>query len=116
MTTTSPAVRGASPRARRAPDAAAVLLPRPDPVRLLDESGRRLAADAGYPEPPAGTLRELYRRMVVGRRFDTQSTALTKQGRLAVYPSARGQEACQVAAVMAVRADDWIFARIARFM
>jgi pyruvate dehydrogenase E1 component alpha subunit len=109
VTTTSPAVRGASPHARRAPDAAAVLLPRPDPVRLLDESGRRLAGDAGYPEPPADTLRELYRRMVVGRRFDTQSTALTKQGRLAVYPSARGQEACQVAAVMAVRADDWIF-------
>ena len=37
--------------------------------------------------------------MVIGRRFDTQATALTKQGRLAVYPSSRGQEACQVGAV-----------------
>ena len=47
--------------------------------------------------------------MVIGRRFDAQATALTKQGRLAVYPSARGQEACQVAAVMALRETDWVF-------
>jgi pyruvate dehydrogenase E1 component alpha subunit len=84
-------------------------------VRLLDEAGRRVAgpsgrpAGTGYPEPPIQTLRELYRRMVIGRRFDRQCTALTKQGRLAVYPSARGQEACQVAAVLAVRPTDWVF-------
>jgi pyruvate dehydrogenase E1 component alpha subunit len=47
--------------------------------------------------------------MVVGRRVDAQCTALTKQGRLAVYPSAHGQEACQVGAVLAVRPTDWIF-------
>ncbi|GAB3842762.1 pyruvate dehydrogenase (acetyl-transferring) E1 component subunit alpha [Micromonospora andamanensis] len=51
----------------------------------------------------------MYRRMVVGRRFDTQATALTKQGRLAVYPSSRGQEACQVGGVLALRDDDWVF-------
>ncbi|SDY90180.1 pyruvate dehydrogenase E1 component alpha subunit [Micromonospora pattaloongensis] len=111
MTTTPPAVRRASPRTRRAaapPDPARALLPSPQPVRLLDESGARIAV-AGYPEPPTDSLRELYRRMVIGRRFDLQSTALTKQGRLAVYPSARGQEACQVGAVMAVRDTDWVF-------
>jgi pyruvate dehydrogenase E1 component alpha subunit len=74
---------------------------------MLDESGNRLPSE--YTEPPGETLRELYRRMVVGRRFDVQSTALTKQGRLAVYPSSRGQEACQVAGVMAVRDTDWVF-------
>ena len=51
----------------------------------------------------------MYRRMVVGRRFDAQATALTKQGRLAVYPSSRGQEACQVGGVLAVRDTDWVF-------
>lgn len=112
MTTTPPAVRRASPRARRAPappEPVRALLPTPEPVRLLDESGTRLTAATSYPEPGTDTLRELYRRMVIGRRFDLQSTALTKQGRLAVYPSARGQEACQVAAIMAVRPTDWIF-------
>ncbi|WP_373315501.1 pyruvate dehydrogenase (acetyl-transferring) E1 component subunit alpha [Planosporangium mesophilum] len=111
VTTTPRAVRRASPRARRTtapqPDPAAPLLPSRDPVRMLDESGKRIPSE--YAEPPGETLRELYRRMVIGRRFDVQATALTKQGRLAVYPSSRGQEACQVAGVMAVRPDDWVF-------
>ncbi|MCX4472099.1 pyruvate dehydrogenase (acetyl-transferring) E1 component subunit alpha [Micromonospora sp. NBC_01655] len=124
VTTTPQAVRRASPRTRppakkkptKAPageqattDPAAALLPQPEPVRLLDPDGTPLPARADYPEPPVKALRELYRRMVVGRRFDTQATALTKQGRLAVYPSARGQEACQVGAVLAVRDTDWVF-------
>jgi pyruvate dehydrogenase E1 component alpha subunit len=75
---------------------------------LLDRTGR------AHPQPwtalpdPA-TLRELYRRMVVGRRFDAQATALTKQGRLAVYPSARGQEAGEIGAVAAMGEQDWLF-------
>jgi pyruvate dehydrogenase E1 component alpha subunit len=59
--------------------------------------------------PDTKTLLELHRRMVIGRRFDTQATALTKQGRLAVYPSSRGQDACQVGAVLALRRQDWLF-------
>jgi pyruvate dehydrogenase E1 component alpha subunit len=47
--------------------------------------------------------------MVLGRRLDEQATALTKQGRLAVYPSSRGQEACQLAAAHALRRTDWMF-------
>ena len=54
-------------------------------------------------------LLELFRLMSLGRRFDSQATALTKQGRLAVYPSARGQEACQVGAVTAMAERDWLF-------
>jgi 2-oxoisovalerate dehydrogenase E1 component subunit alpha len=46
---------------------------------------------------------------VLGRRFDTQATALAKQGRLAVYPSSRGQDACQVGAALALRDQDWLF-------
>ncbi|WP_239157679.1 thiamine pyrophosphate-dependent dehydrogenase E1 component subunit alpha [Streptomyces sp. SID13726] len=47
--------------------------------------------------------------MVVGRRFDQQATALARQGRLAVYPSSLGQEACQVGAALALRGTDWLF-------
>ncbi|MER6161932.1 pyruvate dehydrogenase (acetyl-transferring) E1 component subunit alpha [Streptomyces sp. NPDC001868] len=86
------------------------LLPSLTPVRFVAEDGTPVAkAPAGYTEPPVETLRDAYRRMVLGRRFDTQATALTKQGRLAVYPSSRGQEACQVGAVLALRPDDWLF-------
>jgi 2-oxoisovalerate dehydrogenase E1 component alpha subunit len=85
------------------------LLPSLAPVRFVAEDGTAVTPPAGYAEPPVGLLRDAYRRMVVGRRFDTQATALTKQGRLAVYPSSRGQEACQIAAVLALRDDDWLF-------
>jgi pyruvate dehydrogenase E1 component alpha subunit len=84
------------------------LLPGPAPVRLVDPSGHR-AADPAYPMPSPDVLRALYRRMVIGRRFDQQATALTRQGRLAVYPSSHGQEACQVGAVLALGDADWLF-------
>ncbi|GGM07131.1 pyruvate dehydrogenase E1 component subunit alpha [Micromonospora yangpuensis] len=117
MTTTPQAVRRASPRTRRPAKKTATAveaeqtggLSAAEPVRLLDPDGTVLPARADYPVPAADALRELYRRMVVGRRFDTQATALTKQGRLAVYPSARGQEACQVAPMLALRDTDWVF-------
>ncbi|MEV4843360.1 pyruvate dehydrogenase (acetyl-transferring) E1 component subunit alpha [Micromonospora matsumotoense] len=114
VTTTPQAVRRASPRTRRpatpvAPEPTAGLLPQAEPVRLLDPDGTPLPPRADLPAPPVEALREMYRRMVVGRRFDAQATALTKQGRLAVYPSSRGQEACQVGAVLALRDDDWVF-------
>ncbi|HEX5542706.1 MAG TPA: thiamine pyrophosphate-dependent enzyme, partial [Micromonospora sp.] len=112
MTTTSRAARRAAPRSRAAAtvtDPVSALLPSPEPVRLLDERGKPLPARADYPEPSADSLRELYRRLVIGRRFDTQATTLAKQGRLAVYPSSRGQEACQVGAMLAVRESDWVF-------
>ncbi|WP_205856503.1 pyruvate dehydrogenase (acetyl-transferring) E1 component subunit alpha [Phytoactinopolyspora endophytica] len=87
------------------------LLPSRDPVRLIDENGTLTDDDArgGYQLPPAEMLGDAYRRMVMGRRFDTEATALTRQGRLAVYPSSRGQEACQVGGVLALQQQDWLF-------
>ncbi|MGY0236917.1 pyruvate dehydrogenase (acetyl-transferring) E1 component subunit alpha [Longispora urticae] len=115
MTTTS--TRGKSPRttaravAKTSPEAkaASALLPAERPIRFLDERGARVDEHHGYSEPPVELLTQAYRKMVVGRRFDQQCTALTKQGRLAVYPSSHGQEACQVGGVLALRADDWMF-------
>jgi len=82
------------------------LLPSLTPVRFVAEDGTVVKPPAGYKLPPDGQLQEAYRRMVLGRRFDTQATALTKQGRLAVYPSSRGQEACQIAGVLALESRD----------
>jgi pyruvate dehydrogenase E1 component alpha subunit len=62
-----------------------------------------------YTEPSGEQLVAAYRAMVVGRRFDVQATALARQGRLAVYPSSRGQEACQISAMLALSEGDWAF-------
>ncbi|HET7739600.1 MAG TPA: pyruvate dehydrogenase (acetyl-transferring) E1 component subunit alpha [Mycobacterium sp.] len=84
-------------------------LPADIPVQYLDSAGQRTDSAARYARPSGPRLVEMYRNMVLGRRFDEQATALTKQGRLAVYPSSRGQEACQVAAAMSLRGVDWLF-------
>ncbi|MCK9901539.1 pyruvate dehydrogenase (acetyl-transferring) E1 component subunit alpha [Parafrankia colletiae] len=79
----------------------APLLPDPEPVRVLGTDA------AGEVDP--GLLRELYRRLVLGRRFNQQATTLARQGSLAVYPASTGQEACQIAAAMVLRETDWLF-------
>jgi len=86
-------------------------LPSEKPIRLLDNAGHAVhgAASGGFELPELDTLLELYRRMVIARRFDVQVTALTKQGRLATYPSAYGQEACEIGAISAIEARDWFF-------
>ena len=91
--------------------AAVRTLPSEKPLRLLDNAGHAVggAATGGFSLPDAETLLDLYRKMVVARRFDVQVTALTKQGRLATYPSAYGQEGCEIGAVAALTSDDWLF-------
>ena len=85
------------------------LLPSVSPVRFVAEDGTRADQHGEYAEPAKDRLKAAYRLMVLGRRFDVQATALTKQGRLAVYPSSAGQEACQVAAALALQDNDWLF-------
>ncbi|MFE9060223.1 pyruvate dehydrogenase (acetyl-transferring) E1 component subunit alpha [Streptomyces violaceusniger] len=77
------------------------LLPDAEPYRLLGT-----AAAAGI---SPDLLTRLHRELVRGRRYNTQATALTRQGRLAVYPSSTGQEACQVAAGLVLEDRDWLF-------
>jgi 2-oxoisovalerate dehydrogenase E1 component alpha subunit len=79
------------------------------PLQLVDPGGQAGANPGTLELPAPEVLRDLHRRMVLGRSFDVQATALTKQGRLAVYPSSRGQDACQVGAVLALRDQDWLF-------
>jgi len=85
------------------------LLPSAAPLQLIDPDGRPGGNPGGLELPKPPILLELHRRMVLGRRFDRQATTLTKQGRLAVYPSSRGQDGCQVGAVLALRDQDWLF-------
>ncbi|MDT0342232.1 thiamine pyrophosphate-dependent dehydrogenase E1 component subunit alpha [Streptomyces sp. DSM 44938] len=79
-------------------DPAVALLPEPEPHRLL-----------GSVPPDPVLWPRLHRELVRGRRYNAQATALTRQGRLAVYPSSTGQEACQVAAGLALGPRDWLF-------
>jgi 2-oxoisovalerate dehydrogenase E1 component alpha subunit len=76
-------------------------------VRLIEADGSRVAGSA--PLPPTPTLLAGYRSLVLARRLNEQAGALVRQGRLAVYPSSRGQEACQVTAASTLSDGDWLF-------
>ncbi|GGW07449.1 pyruvate dehydrogenase E1 component subunit alpha [Streptomyces globisporus] len=67
-----------------------------------------LGTDAVADVDPELLLR-LHAELVRGRRYNAQATALTKQGRLAVYPSSTGQEACEIAAALVLEEHDWLF-------
>lgn len=84
--------------------------PRMDPAPLLpDAEPYRVLGTEAVAKADPDLLRRLHAQLVRGRRYNTQATALTKQGRLAVYPSSTGQEACEVAAALALEERDWLF-------
>ncbi|WP_020077069.1 pyruvate dehydrogenase (acetyl-transferring) E1 component subunit alpha [Cryocola sp. 340MFSha3.1] len=89
------------------------LLPGDTPLRLIDQDGSAdpsgHAALAPHRVPGQDTLRDGYRRLVLARRLNDQADALVRQGRLAVYPSSHGQEACEIAAAMVLGEQDWLF-------
>lgn len=90
---------------------APAVLPDAEAFSLIDAGGAAVPEKQrrGYDLPEIDVLKELYRRMVIARRWDTQVTALTRQGRLSTYPSARGQEASEIGTVAAMQDTDWLF-------
>ncbi len=82
----------------------------PTPRRCCPDAEpyRVLGTDAAAEVDPE-LLPRLYAELVRGRRYNAQATALTKQGRLAVYPSSTGQEACEIAAALVLEDRDWLF-------
>ena len=82
-----------------------------DPLRYLDEHGAPVEGGL-RPDPAllaADRLVAVYRALRLARAFDTEATALVMQGHLAVYPSSRGQEACQAASALCLEQQDWLF-------
>ncbi|MGG5170818.1 thiamine pyrophosphate-dependent dehydrogenase E1 component subunit alpha [Pseudarthrobacter sp. J1738] len=92
------------------------MLPARHTIALVDQAGQAIAhtdqgAEPGheYPIPDDSHLLNAYQHLVVGRRINDQNSALVRQGRMAVYPSSHGQEACQVGAALCLGANDWMF-------
>jgi 2-oxoisovalerate dehydrogenase E1 component alpha subunit len=84
------------------------LLPSEQPVQLLDQDGQRVE-DPAHAFPSNEALLRAHAELVIGRRINDQAYALVRQGRLAVYPSSHGQEACEVAAALVLDDHDWLF-------
>ncbi|RKW71947.1 pyruvate dehydrogenase (acetyl-transferring) E1 component subunit alpha [Galactobacter caseinivorans] len=92
------------------------LLPTRGRIQMLGHDGsvlpvneQGIAPGHNYPVPEDERLLRAYEQLVLGRRINDQNAALVRQGRMAVYPSSHGQEACQVAAAFALEKRDWLF-------
>lgn len=84
------------------------LLPSVEPVTLIGADGHAVEGSP-YPAPDGAALVRALEALIVARRINDQAYALVRQGRLAVYPSSHGQEACQVAAAQVLADGDWLF-------
>jgi pyruvate dehydrogenase E1 component alpha subunit len=75
--------------------------------RILAPDGRVVNAGAPPKLAPA-LLRELHRGMLRARILDEKMLPLQRQGRIAFYAEARGQEAAVIGAVAAVTSADYV--------
>jgi 2-oxoisovalerate dehydrogenase E1 component alpha subunit len=83
-----------------------------DLVQLLTPEGERVGDERfdGWAEDIGVTeLQELYRDMVLVRRFDREANALQRQGQLGIWVPLLGQEAAQIGAGRALQPQDMAF-------
>ncbi|QCX26269.1 pyruvate dehydrogenase (acetyl-transferring) E1 component subunit alpha [Nocardioides jishulii] len=81
----------------------------PELVQLLTPEGERQHHPLFDQDFDADTLRGFYRDMVLVRRLDTEATALQRHGELGLWAQLLGQEAAQIGAGRALRAQDHVF-------
>jgi len=78
-------------------------------VRLLAEDGTLIEHQTYKIDLSDDELRDLYRKLVVVRRIDTEGTNLQRQGQLGIWAPCLGQEAAQVGSAAALGPDDFVF-------
>jgi len=83
--------------------------PEPDLVQLLTPEGIRVDHPDFPLEISDDQIKSLYRDLALVRRFDSEATALQRQGELGLWASCLGQEAAQVGAGRALRKQDMAF-------
>ncbi|MFB6193079.1 MAG: pyruvate dehydrogenase (acetyl-transferring) E1 component subunit alpha [Candidatus Nanohaloarchaea archaeon] len=64
--------------------------------------------DEDFPWIEEEEYRELYRNMVVARKFDEKAFSLQRRGDISTYAPHKGQEAAQLGAVFALEDEDWM--------
>ncbi|UQN14777.1 thiamine pyrophosphate-dependent dehydrogenase E1 component subunit alpha [Gulosibacter sp. ACHW.36C] len=84
-------------------------------VQLLTPEGTLARSEAAAPylarleQADPGLWREAYRSMRLVRAFDREATNLQRQGELALYVPAEGQEGAQIGSALALKPQDTVF-------
>jgi pyruvate dehydrogenase E1 component alpha subunit len=72
-------------------------------IEVLDSDDDKDAPDLDDDE-----LREIYKQMMLARKFDEKAFSLQRRGEISTYAPHKGQEASQIGAVFAMSDDDWM--------
>jgi pyruvate dehydrogenase E1 component alpha subunit len=64
--------------------------------------------DEDFPWIEEDEYRELYRKMLIARKFDEKAFSLQRRGEISTYAPHKGQEACQIGAIFALSDEDWM--------
>lgn len=81
----------------------------PEPIEHLSILNEHGEVDVDLePEIAKDALLELYRAMLLGRRFDERMLDLQRQGRIGTFPPIKGQEAAQMGSIIHLRESDWL--------
>ncbi|MFB6242243.1 MAG: pyruvate dehydrogenase (acetyl-transferring) E1 component subunit alpha [Candidatus Nanosalina sp.] len=51
---------------------------------------------------------EIYKKMLIARKFDEKAFSLQRRGEISTYAPHKGQEACQIGAIFALGDEDWM--------
>ena len=78
-------------------------------VQLLDAAAHPVRHPSYSPQLSADQVRDAYRTMFLARRLDAEGTNLQRQGQLALWAPAIGQEAAQIGAITALRPTDRVY-------
>lgn len=74
-------------------------------LSVLDENGE-LDSELD-PDIDPELLQRMFRTMLLSRRFDAHLLTLQREGRIGTFAPVKGQEACQIGAMAALRESDW---------
>ena len=83
-----------------------------DTLQLISAAGERVpnaTLDRWVTDVTPAELRAMHRDMVAVRRIDSEGMALQRQGQLALWAPAQGQEGVQIGTAHAYRPDDFVF-------
>ncbi|MFB6204297.1 MAG: pyruvate dehydrogenase (acetyl-transferring) E1 component subunit alpha [Candidatus Nanohaloarchaea archaeon] len=64
--------------------------------------------DEDFPWIEEEEYRELYKQMVLARKFDEKAFSLQRRGEISTYAPHKGQEAIQIGSVFALEEEDWL--------
>ncbi len=79
-----------------------------EPLRTLDDEGNYHGPEDRFGLTDEDLLR-IYELLVYTRAFDERAWTLVRQGKIYFYAASAGQEAAQVASVLTVGPEDWVY-------